>query len=234
MGILLNPYISFPPAAGGDATITLTDDVAANTGNLTEYTFSAADMGGDDTADFIAVAVHTRQNLATALGQPVSVGGNSATLVQQQHGSDGNQRAWSTIAIIAAPATSTADVVVSSSGQMTSCKIEVYRITGIDGAPESDSGFAIIDAGASDTMSDTITIPNGGVALAASTAHLNFTNTWTNITERVDVQVESGATAVQASSASDVYETGGATAIQTVLSSTPECASMVCAVWAPA
>lgn len=214
----------FTPAA--DATVVLTD-IDENMANSASYTFTGASIGTASADRLVAVVVHGGANLASPVSPAVTIGGNAATEVLTAIGSSGNLRAITSISILAVAAGTTADIVVTGNN-LTRCIIEVYAITGIPSATASDTGSATNNI----ALSDTLTIPNGGVVIGGSTGFVVSSMTWANVAETAttDRVVEANTTV---SAAAEVIATGGATALTATFADTPDYASAVFATWAP-
>lgn len=208
----------------GLAAATVSNTSTGNSGsNLTAYTFSGLAIGAAITGRKVVVIASGFVSSDTI--NSVTVGGVSATTVLEQAVADGFLEMWQ----VEMPTSggTTGDVVVTFSAGVCNCAVGVYAIFG--------AAFAAHDTGSdtTDTLSDTLNIPVGGVAIggafSANGASASFV--WTNLTE--DYELQHGA--------ENTFQTGASGALEAEVARTISCAvtnessgvAMVLASWAP-
>ena len=105
--------------------------------DLTTYTFSSQNLGTAAPDRHIIVGVAARKGGSATTISSVTVGGVSATIVDQYSNSDSNSNI-SGIAIASVPTGTTGDIVVTFGAQMVRAVIAVYRATNLSSATEFD------------------------------------------------------------------------------------------------
>ena len=159
-----------------------------STSNLSTYTFSNVNVGGQGLVVITIGAYYDGAALATTLTS-VTVGGQSANIIQQIFGGSSAQQMISAIAYLNYTGTSTTTVVCNFSRTMADCSIGSHLIlnntnnTPITSDSTTVGSFA---ASASVTLSSLGT--GNKVIIALSTNNSGRSNTWTNVTERYDSQ----------------------------------------------
>ena len=191
---------------------------AASTSDLTTYTFSSQNLGEAASDRYIVVAVHARSNEGGASSvSSVTVGGVSATIIQQIYKLYSNTPNVVALAMAKVPTGTTGNVVVTLNKGSLRCAIGLWRLTNIKDTP-TDSGKS-----SDSTPTYNLDIKAGGYAIAAATKEQGAF-TWTNITEKYDTTCE---TYLNYSGASDTYATA-----QTDLAISASSGNDPCAVFA--
>ncbi len=177
---------------------------AADTADLTTYTFASQPIGTASASRRVVVAIHTR----TATISTVTIGGVSATLDRDYNLS--NNRV--TIASAVVPTGTTASVVVTFTAAGTRCGIGVWSLS--SGSP---TGQTATGSGTT-TAACTVTTVAGQVVIAATTENgtVGTTVAWTGATERYDQTLETDL----GQSGADTVAAGTSTAISAAFSST--------------
>ena len=174
---------------------------AEDTSDQTTYTFSSQNLGTAADDRHIIVGILSRKAGATTTISSVTVGGVSATIVEQVTNTGTNSDVAG-IAIAAVPTGTTGDVVVTFGAGMVRAAISLYRATGLDSATASQSLNSTASAPAVN-----LDIPVNGFAIGAGITAASSTATWSGLTEDYDTTLESFVTVT---SAHDVF-TDGAT-----------------------
>lgn len=169
------------------------------TTDLTTYTFSSENLGAAAGDRHIIVAIESRASSAGRTLSSVTIGGESATIAVQGTNSGGATSCVAALAIAAVPTGTSGDVVVTFSGGMLRCAIQVYRVTSLTSATATDTDKYEADAG---DPSVNLDVPAGGFAIGCGTGS-SAGSTWTGLTENHDAQI--GAEASWATSASDTF-----------------------------
>lgn len=150
----------------------------------TTYTLTAFNIGAAS-ADRIVVAIIWTQTSAAQPINSVTIGGVTATnIVNLNAGESRGLSAW----FAAVPTGTTADVVVTAAGNLNRCAVGVSTITGTTQTTYSSRSGSIPDSGSTVNSITTpaagsITIPTGGVAIAAAWLGSSTpTITWTQTT----------------------------------------------------
>ena len=158
---------------------------SVSTSNLTTYTYSAVAIG---TAHFNRHIVVSVLFDATDDYPPVSVtiGGVSATLVKAQS---------SLIALYIAkvPTGTTADIVVTYATAALRSAIGVWRLDGLASAtPHATNGLSFINSGSNTIRTVSLSVPAGGVVIAAAMGDTTAGTSlfWLTTTEDYDTTVE--------------------------------------------
>lgn len=189
--LMVNQLVGF--GAGG-AAARRTRVYVGSTGDATNaqnYTFTNHAIG-DAAADRLVVVVITWEvnsggtiNLST-----VSIGGNAASIVRQDV-TPTTRQAHSAIATLAVPSGTTATIAVGlSSTNANSCAVHVYALYGLTSMTPFDHNGA--GGQAAPSVSTTLNIPAGGIAIAGSSHNGAATGeddaTVTGLDEDVDMQ----------------------------------------------
>jgi hypothetical protein len=159
-------------------------DISQQAGGV--YTFSAADIGAAADGRLVVVGCHASGVGMTALTS-ATIGGVNAPIIVQ-----GTNTA--TVAIIAlvcdAAVGTTADIVLTWNSGGNRCTIGIYTMTGLNSTTVSDFASSVVDGTATRTAA--ITVPSGGLIVAAASADASADAfAWTNVNEQYDVQAES-------------------------------------------
>lgn len=175
------------------------------------YTFAATSIGTASASRYVVVAVATVDGTVAAHNS-VTVGGVSCNSLANA-GTSGDNRVTMWITQTAIESGTTADIVVTCSNSETACTIGVWAVYDITSNTAAD---AQTDTGT--TLSVSVTVPAGGVIIAAAfaTSAGPPTHTWTNVTEDFETANAGG----RFSGASTVSVAGGTIAVSDVASST--------------
>lgn len=173
------------------ATVTYTDSSASNT-DLTTYTFSSLSIGEASTSRHVIVAVLASNSAATvSTVSTLTVGGVSASLAKRATATNGIAEIW----IAAVPTGATGNVVVTFNAGNNRASVGVWAAYNLLSATATDSDESNADPGVI-----SIDVQAGGILVAgvySSTGTVSYT--WTNITERFDIVVETSRRASGAS-----------------------------------
>jgi hypothetical protein len=155
----------------------------SNTANLSTYTFTAQDIGTPSPSRRIVVALTTSSGVPP-LFSSVTLAGNAMTLIDFNNDA-GPTDVGAGIYYLAAPTGSTADIVVTFSASINSCKIFVYSIV----APTS---FAVGSYNTDITNPLSLALPVAvGNAIVAVSCSDGTTPVWTApLTENAYLSVE--------------------------------------------
>lgn len=175
------------------AAITFTDSGVDGT-DAASYTFSSKSIGTAAADRYVLVSVFARGGDTFTFS--MTIGGSSATeeLTVLNSGSAFNRGSLFKLLVTSG---TTADVVVTTSASVFRCGIDVYTLTGSDGAL-SDSFTSTADDG-----TGTIDCPANGSIVAGGGCGSNVTCAWTGLTEDDDQQIAGETSRI--SSASDDF-----------------------------
>lgn len=153
--------------------------VSTTGSDLTTYTFSTQNLGTAAGDRYIVCCVNGRSSDGGARTiSSVTVGGVTATAGPFV----GNSGSHVGIFIAAVPTGTTGDVVVTWSGGMGDCSVELHRATGVSSTTPTSS---VTDT--TTPLSQSINVDAGGFAVGISTTdNGTATATWAGITERSD------------------------------------------------
>lgn len=161
------------------ATVTYTDSSASNT-DLTTYTFSSLSIGEASTSRHVIVAVLASNAAATV--STLTVGGVSASLAKRATATNGIAEIW----IVAVPTGATGNVVVTFNAGNNRASVGVWAAYNLLSATATDSDESNADPGVI-----SIDVQAGGILVAGVySVSGTVSYTWTNITERFDIVVE--------------------------------------------
>lgn len=180
MDLILVAPIGFV-GGGGPVSASFTDHKVDSVDRNT-YTFTAASLGTADAARRIAVGVAASAGSAPTV-QTLTIGGVSAAKDIRATNGDSTIEIWSAIV----PSGTTGDVVVDFGGGsgVTRCGIGVFSLVNAGAASSTTSSTA-------DPGSASLTIPTGGAGIGISSNRKSQTNTWSNMTEQYDEDIEAG------------------------------------------
>lgn len=196
----------------------------ASTSDLTTYTFAGADIGTADTARCVIVSALSRKAGAAHTLSSMTIGGVSATIIQNQNNTVTNSDTAALAAAIV-PTGATGDIVVTWSTGVLRTQIGIWTAINTDNCTTpSDS-----DASTAADPSVTLTIPAGGVAVGSGLSAAASSATWTGMTENFDTTLESFVTVTGASTSTPA--TGNLTVTIDFAASTETAG--VFATWAP-
>jgi hypothetical protein len=196
-----NPGKSSTPSTAASVSYvsTGTNDTSANS-----YTFSSQNIGTAASDRWVVVAA-TAYNTGRSV-QSLTIGGTNATKIVEAKTPSGNS---ATVAIYALQVSSgtSADIVIDYGGAgQISCGIMVWNVNSSSG-----SWNTATDTDASDPLTASVSVNDGGVVIAASayaggTAPTNVV--WAELTENNDAVVESSPSPFWQSGASKAYSSG--------------------------
>jgi len=191
--------------ASSGPTVTISFTASSTTdSDATNYagSFDGISIGTADSARRVFVSINgPRKTGGDRTVSSVSIGGVSAALTVRQTSPNGDaHEVWSAVVTSG----TTADIDIEFSATMDACAIGVWSVY------DGDSSFTTAtDTGTS--LSQTVTVPSGGVVLAAGRSINNTTATWSaGLTENFDTQfnpaggTDSGATSSTLSGSSTV------------------------------
>lgn len=153
---------------------------AGSPSNLTTYTFSGTSIGAASADRVVIVAVAGMTGSARTISS-VTIGGNTATVAVTQASTSGTGTRIG-LYYLAVPAGTTADIVVTFSGAMASCRIAVFAMTGHTSGTPAATGA---DGSGSTTFNPNCNVVTGDVLICASLADGSGV-AWTNATEQSD------------------------------------------------
>jgi hypothetical protein len=181
---------------------------AADSANASTYTYTSQSLGAAAADRYIVVGVASRIGAASLTLSSLTVGGVTATIVDQRSAtgvaSGGTATTLGALAIAAVPTGTTGNVVVNLSATALRCVVSMWRFDGLASA----TAFAAGDSAAT-APTINLDIPANGAAVGIITAGYSgsLTASWTGLTEQYDATTE----ALAVSSASDAIisaETG--------------------------
>jgi hypothetical protein len=169
----------------GDAEISFVGG-DGNIASLSEYTLSGLDFGAATGSRYLLAAI-SFEGLGSI--SSVTIGGVTASLVVAASNSGSAVKAAMYMANV--PTGTSGDVVVNlSGGNANFCYAHLFRISKISSATPHDTDTDITSA-----YSKPITIPAGGVAVGLFSGSTTATSaTWTNLTERNELDFDSRLT----------------------------------------
>lgn len=153
----------------------------------TVFTFLAQNLGTVDAERYIIISIAARKAGTAGVINSVTIGGVTATIIDQGTSIVGGNNSTSGLYIVKVPAGATGDVVVTMSTAFLRCSIALWRATGLLSPTPVDTAKVTTEISAL-----TIDVPKGGfiiggamMAVAAASA------TWVNLSENFDVQFQS-------------------------------------------
>lgn len=169
---------------------------SSSTVDGSSFTFSGISFGTayDDRLIVLAVTSSAASGATgdTAISS-VTIGGISATIIQQNHTRLGTRYALSAIISAAVPTGATGNVVVTFAASVLNCVVDLYTITGIvSQTPTASNGT--VGPGDSTTLSTTLNVSSNGILIAAFASGTTPAGVvWTvGPIEDADANVESG------------------------------------------
>ena len=170
-------------AAGGPVAITQTDNGLSATDSNT-YTFTNRALGSAQADRRIIVGLCMRVAGTTTTVSSVTVGGVSASSVIDVPNNGGGNTTLGALYIADVPSGTTGDVVVTFSGTVLRCGVNVWRMVGAASGTASSTGSTQLD-----NTGVSVTVPANGSAVgyAVTDATSVPTMTWTNITASLGV-----------------------------------------------
>ena len=225
MGILSDNIMAGASVSKADPSIAYTHtavDTTNKSGGGT-YTFTSVAIGTAATDRLVVVGAMTGAgDVQTITG--ITIGGNAATIVKNQTGGDNAEASIGTYNLASGTTTT---VVVTFADNPSGCGIGVWAIY--------DANHTVSDTGGaadSSTLSDSLTVPAGGVVIAVVAQGGNpATVTWTDPgTENFDALIDAG---LCHSGASEVYADAQAPLTVSCAPSTSDYNCMACATWGP-
>jgi hypothetical protein len=175
-------------AAGGSAaTRTFLQKETTQVATQSTYTFTNANIGAE-AGDRYVVVVFGTHGLAGRTVSSITIGGNAATIhANSTHNIPGNSTHIAVIAGLLVPSGTTATMVINLSGTAARCWCFVYALHGLASTTQTAAATEGQNAGAGDTISDTIDIPSAGILITAITSGATLgTHSWSGATEDSD------------------------------------------------
>ena len=137
-------------------------ETAVDGATKTAYTFSAVDIGTASADRYVLLGVQMRAIGDIAINS-VTIGGETATIVADVRNAGGGNTTRTFIASALVISGTTADVVVTYSGDCLGCGIGVFTSTGINNTA-TDTATSTVDA----PTSSTLDVVAGGFAIACA------------------------------------------------------------------
>ena len=176
--LLVNQLTGFGAGGGGGAALTVT-----HTGSYSEdagktvYTILGAALGIAAPGRKIGLGV-TGGGAAARTVSTLTVAGIVATYVGRISAGSTTVEIWEADV----PTGTTGDIVITWSGSLSRIGVDVFDIANAAGSTFTDSGLS-----SANPLSDSLTIPTGGVGIGFA-ANVNSNGaTWANLTEDSDV-----------------------------------------------
>lgn len=165
------PPGSYPPVA-----VTYTASTSSGTAG-TSFSFASQSIGTASSDRYVLVAVRTTTAIST-----VTVAGQTATQIASLTGASGNTRNY--FYIVALTTGTTATIAVTTSSSSSSCAIIVWAVTNLSSTTPTST---VTDA--SGALSQSVTIPAEGAAVAffGCTDNANTAWTLTGVAEDADL-----------------------------------------------
>lgn len=185
--------------------------------DLTNYTFSSADIGAASVSRLVVVGVTSIAASGSRRVSSMTIGGIAATRAVDENDTG---RFVSELWYALVPTGTAANIVVNHDGAMTSCSIGVWALYDVIATPTNTASSFV--------GSVSINIPAGGIVVANN--HTSGAVTWTGATENFDDATlgdASGSGHSGASRQATVAEVG------TTVSSSGLNDYLVAAAWAP-
>lgn len=190
-----NGLIFLPPTimSRGVVTVSFQTPPSEDTGDTSPYTFTSVPIGTAAGDRIVVVGIASRENAARTISS-VTIAGNTATNAVTAN----DPVAGAGIAALyylAVPSGTTATIVVTFSGGMRRCYINVWAVYGSSGAPTHTASDTVFSASALNT---TISCNANGAILGMAEALASSGTaswTWTNLTEQSDFQSSESAQA---------------------------------------
>jgi hypothetical protein len=194
VGIELMTLIPFfVPARGAPAAVATFVDSTESTGDLTTYTFAGHAIGDAATGRHVLIGI----GASGSAGQSdrtissVTVGGDAATAVGTLVTSTSTATTYAVFYIIQVDSGTTADIVVTWSGDLISTGIGVWALYNLLSATPTDTGTGVLSG-----TNIGIDAPARGVIVGYAHTQRNgaggATHTWANLSERFDEQIDAG------------------------------------------
>jgi len=200
-------------------------DSPVNTGTATAYTFSSATLG---TGKIVVIAEGSDES-PNVTG--ITIDGAAATEITSEDNSGNMDVA---MFYVDGNTSSSGDVVVTFSGNVTSCGLGVWLVTDAAAGGASDSQTAAADSGTT-ALAVTMNVPaNGGCIGGTGHNNSGSTNTWVGIDENYDEVVDGGAHDTGHTGASKIFTAADTSLDVTVTPSATSKRRLVCASFAPA
>lgn len=152
------------------------------------YTLSGMGIGTANTNRRVLVAIGII-NIPVRTVTGVTIGGVSATELAQVSNAGGVTTAWYYADV---PTGTTANVVITLDASASNCHAATYRLVGENSMTPTDTDTT---NGSGSSQSTTVTKTGQGVALSANTLSSSANSTWSNLTEDIDNNVLSAASA---------------------------------------
>lgn len=185
-------------------------DHGEDNSTASSYTFTARSLGSTAADRVIIVALSMRVAGTTTTVSSVTVAGSSASQIVSSPNNSGGNTTLTEIWAVAVAAGTTGDVVVTFSGSVLRCGVNVWRMVGASGAAASASGGSTADPSTS-----TLTIPANGAAVgyvAADYGTIGPAIAWTNLTSSLALTLITSPSFKHAGAMAD-FTTGGSTAL---------------------
>jgi hypothetical protein len=200
-----------------------------NIANATSHTYTNHAIGTAAADRYVVVIAYAIDNAAERTINSMTIGGNAATPIQSNKSATG-QDVYTAMFGLAVAAGTTATIVVTYSSTMNTGAVAVYALYGLlSTTPFHNNGN---QTNAATSVSTTLNIPEGGLAVAGSCIFTNNVNhTGTGLTEDADVHMESNTKMFAMSDEGMTAETGRTLTV-TGTTSLQRCISA--ASWAPA
>lgn len=179
-------FLSRKVLAGGGPISPVLTYVSSNSrdgSGISSYTFSSQSIGSDADGEFLVI-VTCGFNAGTTVNDltDLAVGGTSADLEVATSSTPTDMRIFT----IAAPAGSTADIVLTAGGNNTTYGIGVYRLNAEGKTPNDTDTVA-----GSSAVDMVLSVPKNGAALAGRFQINGAVTTWTGLTEDFDFDTRS-------------------------------------------
>lgn len=194
---------------------------ASDTTNATVYTFSGQSIGAASSSRYVVVCAGGEGSTNRTISG-ITCGGVAMTQAVKISTA---QVTTCGIYILNVAAGTTADIVVTYSGGMTNCRIEVYTLNGLSSATPADTLETVTT---DDNPSGAIDFKGGGAVIGIAVGASAASMTWTNLSEDADTYVE---TAVDISTASASPASDSTPTVSVTLSATTGDNTLAIASW---
>lgn len=171
-------------------------DAAVSGSDTNSYTFSGRAIGTAGSKRHVVVCVsgsRSSGSAADAIPTAVTVGGISATKLEESAGTPSSIPTGSSVWVALVPTGTTADVVATFANTNRRCGIVLFSLDYITGTPADSDATAV--AGSNDISGFAATVPTVGLIFVtnADNGGINaFTFSGTGVTEVADAGVEGG------------------------------------------
>jgi hypothetical protein len=221
--LMVNNLTGFGAFSGGaPATVSFTDNMVDDS-TLTTYTFTTRAIGTAAANRVVVVSVSTERNTGTRTTvSSMTIGGISATLAVALSSVDEEMELWEAVV----PTGTTATIVVTLAAASVFCACGIWAVYG-----SGTTAYNTASHTGTLSLSASLNVPAGGVAIGASAVNTGATWTWGGITENFDATHRSGNRNYSGASLAFAVAQTGLSITATASGGTTSTARLVVASW---